>query len=119
MKKFIKITLMLAAVLAVPALAGAGITALWNAIIPTVCGFAAITFPQGVGLFMLGQLLCGGFLVMLFAVIGGIHSIGHNSGDWHDHWHKMSDRERREFILRRRSRFGFRNNPQTDGDAAE
>lgn len=119
MKKVTKIIMMLIAVMIIPALAGLGIMALWNGIITSICGFAAISFWQGVGLFILGQLLSGGFLIMLFVLMGGIHSISHNHGDWHNHWHGMTDEQRREFILRRREHFGFRKRSQKEDDVVE
>lgn len=106
-------------IVATPAVAGLGIMALWNNLVTSVCGFAAISFWQSMGFFILGQLLSGGFLLMLFMLLAGIHSISHHHGDWHDHWHKMTDEERREFILSRRKRFGSNNHPQKEGDAGE
>ena len=111
MKRTFKIFVTLLVLVAVPVLAGLGIMALWNGIVTTICGFSAITFLQGVGLFFLGQLLSGGFIILLFLGVGSLHAICHNHGEWRDHWHKMSDEERREFIQRRREMFGFRNRP--------
>ena len=117
--KIIKILAAHVALIAVPALAGLGVMALWNGIITTICGFSAITFFQGVGLFLLGQLLSSGFIIMLFLGFGSFHAIFHNHGDWRDHWHKMSDEERREFIQRRREMFGFRNRPGNGKDTSK
>ena len=111
MKITFKIFVTLLVLIAVPALAGLGIMALWNGIVTTICGFKAITFLQGAGLFFLGQLLSSGFIIPLFLGVGSFHLIRHHRGDWRDHWHKMSDDERREFIQRRREMFGFRNRP--------
>ena len=119
MKRTFKIFASLLALLAIPALAGLGIMALWNGIVTTICGFSAITFFQGVGLFLLGQLLSCGFIIPLFFGFGSLHALRHNHGDWHDHWHKMSDEERREFIQRRREMFGFRNRPGNGEDASK
>ncbi|MDE5947784.1 MAG: hypothetical protein K2G86_03215 [Prevotella sp.] len=105
MKKVAKIFMAMIVFVTIPAVAGLGIMALWNSLVTSICGFAAITFWQSIGFFLLGQLLSGGFLIMLFVLLGMIHSINHHHGDWHDHWHKMSDEERREFIFRRRKRF--------------
>ena len=102
---------------AIAALAGLGIMALWNGIVTIICGFAAITFVQGVGLFLLGQLLSSGFIIALLFGFGGLHTIARHRGDWHDHWHKMSDEERRDFINRRREKFGFRNRPGSGDEA--
>ena len=111
MKRTFKIFVAFLVLIVVPVLAGLGIMALWNGIVTTICGFKAITFLQGVGLFFLGQLLCGGFIIPLFLGLGSLHALRHNSEDWRNHWHKMSDEERREFIQRRREMFGFRNRP--------
>ena len=111
MKRTYKIFATLLVLIAVALLAGLGIMALWNGIVTTICGFQAITFLQGVGLFFLGQLLSSGFIIPLLLGLGSLHAIHHNREDWRDHWHKMSDEERREFIQRRREMFGFRNRP--------
>lgn len=103
----------------VPALAGLAVTALWNNVVVAACGFAAIGFWEGVGLFVFGQILTGGFVLGLFMLGGSVHAIGHHDrGDWGRHWHKMSDEQRAEFINRRRARFGFRESSQADGDGA-
>lgn len=117
MKKTIKIFVIIIILLATPVLAGLGIMALWNGIVTTICGFAAITFFQGVGLFLLGQLLSSGFILPLFLGVGSLHAIRDNHGDWRDHWHKMSEEEHREFIQRRREMFGFRNRPGNEEEA--
>ena len=119
MKRTFKIFATLLVLIAIPALAGLGIMALWNGIVTTICGFKAITFLQGVGLFFLGQLLSSGFIILLFLGVGSLHAIYHNHGDWRDHWHKMSDEERREFIQRRREMFGFRNRPGNGEEASK
>ncbi len=119
MKKTIKIFAVLITLMAVPALAGLGIMALWNSIIAAACGFAIINFWQSTGLFVLGQLLSGGFLLLLFMLFGSIHAISHHREDWHNHWHNMTDEQRREFILRRREHFGFCNHYHNAEDASE
>ena len=119
MKRTFKIFVAFLVLIVVPVLAGLGIMALWNGIVTTICGFKAITFLQGVGLFFLGQLLCGGFIIPLFLGLGSLHAIRHHRGDWRDHWHKMSDEERREFIQRRREMFGFRNRPGNGEEASK
>lgn len=120
MKKAIKATVISLLFLVVfPALAGLAVTALWNSIIPAVCGFQAITFWQGTGLFILGQILTGGFLLALFFIGGGIHALGHRHGEWKSHWHNMTDEQRREFINRRREHFGFRNRQNMSENAAD
>lgn len=97
----------------IPALAGAAIMLLWNALLPSIFGVMAINFLQGVGLFVLGQLLsCGfGFGLIFLAMMSHGHSGSKRHRMWHDHWHKMTDEQRREFFNRRMSMFGgLRNN---------
>ena len=119
MKRTFKIFAMLIVLIAVPVLAGLGIMALWNGIVTTICGFAAISFLEGVGLFLLGQLLTCGFIIPLFLGFGSIHALRHRGEDWRNHWHRMSDEERREFIQRRREMFGFRNRPGNEEEASK
>ena len=119
MNKFFKIFTLFTALIAVPPLAGIGIMWLWNSIMPAVCGFAAITFWQAAGLFLLGQLLSSGFFIALFICSGSIHAIMHHHREWRGHWRNMTDKQRREFILRRKESFNFRNHPQDGEDAAE
>ncbi len=120
MKKIVKAT---AAILmffvAIPLLAGLATTGLWNSILTTACGFSSIGLWQGVGLFILGQILSGGFILGCFFVGGSIHHmIGHRNGDLRHHWHNMTDEERKAFI-ERRTKFGFRHNHHDHDDASE
>lgn len=119
MKKTVKTLVFVLLFLVVfPALAGIAVMFLWNSIIPVVCGFSAITFWQGVGLFLIGQILTGGILFALFFVLAGIHAVTHHRGELRNHWHGMTDEQRHEFIeRRRREHFGFRRR-ETDGDYA-
>lgn len=122
MKKTVKtifLILLIAAI--IPALASLAITALWNSVLTAACGFAAISFWQGIGLFLLGQILSGGFIIAIFAIGGGLHRIFHDHDhDWHSHWHNMSAQQRREFIERRRSEhFRFRNQSASTENAAD
>ncbi|MDE5941507.1 MAG: hypothetical protein K2H14_05285 [Muribaculaceae bacterium] len=121
MKKIFKAFATLVLFVAVfPLLAALAITALWNSIVVTTCGFAAITFWQGAGLFLLGQIITGGFMIGLFLIGGCLHKIFHHEGDWHAHWHSMTAEERREFIERRRRElFRSSNHKTSDADAAE
>ena len=121
MKKIIKSLATLTMFIAViPSLAGMAITYLWNSIIVTTCGFTAIGFWQGVGLFMLGQIMTGGFVIALFLVGGCMHKIFHHDEDWHSHWHSMTKDQQRRFIERRRKEhIGFRNHKTPDTDATE
>ena len=43
------------------ALLGLIVMFLWNAILPSVTGWASLNYPQGVGLFVLCRILFGGF----------------------------------------------------------
>lgn len=103
----------------VPAVAGGAVLLLWNQLVPSLTGFAAIGFWQALGLFLLGQLLSGGFIFGLFLLAFGLHAIFHK----HNHaamekWKHMTDEQRREIFLRRMSRFGQRHfmNQPTEGD---
>lgn len=120
MKKIIKvIATILVFLVAIPLLVGFATMILWNNILTTACGFSIINLWQGVGIFILGQLLSGGFILGCFFAVGCIHRINvpHRGGLRH-HWHNMTEEERREFIERRAS-FGFRHNHQNNGDAEE
>ena len=122
MKKLVStIIKLLVFLVIIPVIAGFGITALWNCIIPTVCGFAAISFWQGIGLFLLGQLLSGGFVLGIILMGGILHLVSHHShGELAAHWHNMSDEQRREFIeRRRREHFMFHMHTRRAGDDAE
>ena len=119
MNKTLKILVTLIVLLGLPLLAALGIMALWNGVIPALCGFSTITYCQAVGLFLLGQLLSSGCFIALFFAFGSLHAIIHPRGSWHDHWHNMSDEERREFIQRRRQHFGFHKNRKDGEDASE
>ena len=116
MKKAIKTLIVL---LIVPAIAGLGVWALWNSVVTSVFGLGAISYLQGVGLFVLGQLLSCGFIFVMFFCLWSLHIFCHH-GDWADRWHNMSDQERLEFIRRRRMEHsGFHNRAQSDSDVAE
>ena len=120
MKKTVKIFMMLIVMIIVPALASLAIMALWNGVIAAVCGFGAITYWQSLGMFVLGQLLSGGFVLLLFMLFGSLHAIVHRGhGDWHRHWHNMSDDDRREFIRRRSELFGLGNHSHKEENATK
>lgn len=121
MKKIVKILVTLVVFAAViPSLAGVSIAALWNSVIVPACGFSSIGFLHGVGLFLLGQVMTGGFVFAFFLLGGCMHKIFHHEGDWHSHWHKMTGEERKEFIERRRREyFDVRNQRHAGEDAAE
>ncbi len=123
MKKIVKIlATILVFFVAFPLLAGFVTTILWNNILTAVCGFSVINLWQSVGIFILGQILSGGFILGCFFVMGSIHhAMGHTRGGLKHHWHNMTEEERKVFI-ERRTTFGFNHfhhNHQKDGDAAE
>lgn len=91
----------------IPAVVAAGIMLLWNSFVPEVFGFANVTYWQALGMFLLCQLLCGGFVIGLI----GLAAVGHrhrHHNEFRDRWHNMSREERRDFINRR---MGFRGAP--------
>lgn len=120
MKKIVKvIATILMFLVAIPLLAGFATMTLWNNILSAACGFSIIDLWQGVGIFILGQLLSAGFILGCFFAVGSIHHfMGHPRGELRHHWHNMTEEERREF-LERRATFGFRHNHQNNGDAEE
>ncbi len=87
-----------------PVCAGYGVTLLWNSILSGVLGCGVIGLWQGVGLFFLGQLLSGGFVLGILILGWGMHGAWHHHHH-HGHWHKMTDEERRDFFERRRQWF--------------
>lgn len=120
MKKTVKSIFLIILFFAVfPALAGVTVMTLWNALMPALCGFSVITFPQSIGLFILGQILSAGVIVGMLFLWGGLHALSHHRGDWHGRWHKMTDEQRREFIHRRREHFASRKSQDINGYGAE
>ena len=115
MKKLMKIFAIVTVFLfIIPAIAGIVVTLLWNSVVTVSCGFSMISFWQGIGFFLLGQLMSAGFVLALFFCGCCLHHVmsRHHHDNWRNHWHNMTDEERREFILRRREHFGFYNRPQ-------
>ncbi len=102
-----------------PSLFGLGISALWNAILAPACGVAAISFIQGVGLFLLGQLLSGGILLGIFLLGAMIHGAVHGKHPHHLHnqWHNMSAEQRKQMIKDRMNRFKAEFIQEQDGSA--
>ena len=81
---------------------------LWNWLLPSIFGIAAINFWQALGILILSKILFGGGF-------GGRRNWGHKRNrfghDGHrsrirEKWLKMSDEERQEFLKYRRN-FGF------------
>lgn len=105
--------------IAIPLIAGLAITALWNNILTTACGFSVISLWQGAGLFILGQILSGGFVLGCFLVAASIHRImGHHGGGLKHHWNNMTEEEQREFI-EKRAKFGFHHHHRKAEDGEE
>lgn len=104
----------------IPAAASGIIMCVWNGIMPQLAGLSAIGFGQAAGIFLLCQLLSGGFVFGLLLLAAGIHIIGfHKNHEAHERWMKMSEEERREVFRRRMARFGYREreNDKTDKQA--
>lgn len=73
---------------------------LWNWLVPTLFGISAISFWQAAGLFILARILFGGW----GRSFANKPPFNHHSR-MHDKWMTMTDREREEFINRRRNHF--------------
>lgn len=103
------ILLTLLCIVGIPSLAAWLITLLWNPILPSLCGFASIGFWQALGLFFIGQLLTVfGIFGVIFVGATMHHLKFHSNHRLHDHWHRMTDEQKKEFMAERRARFGFR-----------
>jgi hypothetical protein len=63
---------------------------LWNWLLPGLFGLATITFWQGLGLFVLGKLLFGGFR-------GFGHQRHRRDRHWHKRWQRMTPEQREQF----------------------
>lgn len=113
--KMRQVTLFVIWAVAVPAVAGGVIMALWNVLMPGLFGLAVISFWQAVGMFLLSQLLTGGFVLGLILLAMGMHIMGmHHNHAVHRHWTNMTDAERSEVLRRCMSRFGNRNGSADD-----
>ncbi len=76
---------------------------LWNSVLVPLTGFSTVGFLDAVGLLALGCTLSGAMLLIIFMVLAGLaHAIhpDHRSRrrELHDHWHAMTDEQRREFM---------------------
>jgi hypothetical protein len=69
---------------------GAAVMLLWNALLPDLFGWQAITFLQAVGLLVLSRLLIGGLR-------GRWGYRGHWRARMAERWAQMSDAEREQF----------------------
>ena len=104
-------------VIGIPALAGWLIMLLWNGIVPGLCGAHEVDYIESIGLFFLGQLLSGGFVIGIFMIGGILHHFGHHRHTIHGHWHTMTPEQQREFIERRRAWFGHMHNDEKNHNA--
>jgi hypothetical protein len=109
MKKNWHITWHLLLGLAAVAGFGAAVLLLWNVLIPTIFGLAAINFWQALGLLALCRILFGGFGHGRHVGRGGFYR-----NHIHEKWHNMSDEERREFLKNRRFGHDFFNMEKDD-----
>lgn len=100
------------ALLTVFAIAVVIVMIIWNAIIPSLTGWVAISYVQAAGLMILGRLLTG----------GGFHPFGifmhshlrqqQEHIRFREKLHRLSREERKEFIRRRM--FGKEDEPAAD-----
>jgi hypothetical protein len=86
---------------------GTTIMLLWNALLPDLFGWQAITFLQAVGLFVLSRILLGGLR-------GGWGHRGHWRARFVERWEQMSDEERAQFRAGMRHRCGRRSAPPAE-----
>lgn len=102
-------------VLAAVAAVGTVVMLLWNAIIPGLTGWAALTWPKAVGLLVLCKLLFGGFRGR--PGMGGPpwrHRGGPLNGgpglraEWREKWRGMTDEQRAQFREEWKKRCGPR-----------
>ena len=82
--------------LAFVALGGTVVRLLWNALLPDLFGFHAVTFWQALGLLALSRILFGGF-----GLRGGSRRAGRAQL-----WARMTPEERERFRHRMEDRFG-------------
>ena len=89
--------------LAVFAAAAALVMLLWNALIPVIIGWSAVTFWQAAGLIVLCRLLLGGFGFMKNGAFfpGRPRPDREKMEKIHQRFRSMDPDERREFIRRR------------------
>ncbi len=74
----------------------AALMLLWNWLMPTIFGVAAINFWQALGLLMLSRLLFGGMGRM-----GHKHGHRHHGNMMREKWMKMTPEQRAEFVKKR------------------
>lgn len=119
MKKRLFLFLLFWAVV-IPALASVIIMCVWNALVPATFGLTAIGFWQAAVLFVLCQLLSGGFVIGLILLFMGVHGIYHrHNRAAHGRWMQMTDEQRREAFRQRMARFGHLWYDEEDGRTAD
>jgi hypothetical protein len=82
---------------------GYAVMSLWNAVLPSVAGFHAITFVQALGLLVLSRILFGG--------LRGGHRGWHWRSRMQARWQQMTPEEREQFRNRMGSRSSCRPSP--------
>ena len=91
------------------------VTLLWNWLMPTLFGLAAITFWQALGLFLLGRILVGSM-----RGFNGRHHRHHRR--MHERWERMSAEERESFSRGLKHQCGGwgqrRSEPRTPSEAS-
>ncbi|NDW17722.1 hypothetical protein D0T53_02175 [Dysgonomonas sp. 216] len=101
MKKSFRVFLHILAFVAIFAAATAVVMLLWNALIPSIIGWSAISYCQAAGLIILSKLLFGGFgRHGNFNHWGGRHNKKQHR-EFKEKMKNMSRDERREFIRQR------------------
>lgn len=122
MKKRLFLFLLFWAVV-IPAVASGIIMYVWNALVPATFGLAAISFWQAAVMFVLCQMLSGGFVIGLILLLMGLHGIYHRRHHAaHERWKNMTDEQRREVFMRRMARFGhlwYNEKDEKDGKTAD
>ncbi|MDR2057835.1 MAG: hypothetical protein LBP83_06075 [Dysgonamonadaceae bacterium] len=104
MKRSLHISWHLLLGLAAAAGFGAAVLLLWNALLPSIFGIAAIDFWQALGLLALCRILFGSFGGnRMFAGGGRFHK-----NPIHEKWQNMTPDERKEFIKNHHFHRGFR-----------
>ena len=90
---------------------GALVMLLWNAIIPSLTGWAMISYPKAVGLLVLCRILFGGFRGR-HGMHGGPPWRRH--GHWRERWMHMSPEEREKMRTEWRRRCGWSGPPASE-----
>ena len=80
----------IAVLIVIGTVVGWAVTVLWNWLLPGLFGLTTITFWQGLGLFVLGKLLFGGFR-------GFGHHRHRRDRHWHKRWQRMTPEQREQF----------------------